>query len=109
MKRYEMIKDKNYFNLIIKTGKYIKDENYVIYSLENKNNYPMFGIAIKKSIGTAVIRNRLKRQVRTIVDNNKKLFKNSYDYIIMIRKGCLSSDYQRMNNSIVQLMKGKKL
>ena len=87
MKRYEMIKDKKYFNSIIRQGKYSKDKNFVIYYINNKSGASKFGIAIKKSIGSAVDRNRLKRQTRAIIDDNRKIFKKSYDYIIMIRDG----------------------
>lgn len=108
MKRVEMIKDKKYFNHIIKTGIYNKDSNFVIYSVKNETNKTNFGIAIKKSIGSAVLRNRLKRQTRAIVDNNRNLFKFNEDYIIMIRDGASNSSFDDMTNSLINLMKGRK-
>ena len=107
MKRFEMIKDSEYFSNIIKNGKFYKDKNFVIYFVANNcNKFSRFGIAIKKSIGKAHVRNKLKRQVRMIVDKNKNLFKLSEDYIIMIRDGCVHSSYNEMEKSIVLLMKG---
>jgi RNase P protein component len=38
------------------------------------------------------------------MDNNKKLFKNNYDYIIMIRKACQEASFQEMNDSLVSLI-----
>ncbi len=108
MKRYEMIKNQDYFGSIIKTGKYNKDKLFVIYYLENlENRYPHFGIAIKNSIGKAHVRNRLKRQTRSIIDNNKNLFKKDRDYIIMIRNECVNAKFGEMNDSLVTLLKGK--
>lgn len=108
MKRYEMIKDQDYFGSIIKKGKYNKDKLFVIYSVSKEDNvYPHFGIAIKNSIGKAHIRNRLKRQTRSIVDNNKNLFKKNRDYIIMIRNECVNAQFDEMNKSFVELLKGK--
>lgn len=110
MKRYEMIKDKNYFSYIIKNGKYNKDKNYVVYYFKNANNkYSHFGIAIKNKIGKAVVRNRLKRQTRSIIENNKKLFQKSYDYIIMIREGLKDTSYEAMNMSMEMILKGIEL
>ena len=106
MKRFEMIKDKDYFNKIIRQGKYTKDKNFVIYYIDTVNKNTQFGIAIKKSIGSAVLRNRLKRQTRAIIDNNRNLFKNNRDYIIMIRDGCIGSNFKDMTNSLNELMKG---
>lgn len=109
MKRFEMIKDKEYFSKIIKSGKYNKDKNFVIYYKDNNNaKFSHFGIAIKNSIGKAVVRNKLKRQTRSIIDNYKTLFKNDKDYIIMIREGCLGSGFDGMSKSIDNLLRGIK-
>jgi len=109
MKRFEMIKEKERFSHIIKNGKYNKDKNFVIYYIDNKDSiFPHFGIALKKSIGKSHIRNRLKRQTRCIIDNNKKLFKKDRDYIIMIREGCLKGNFQDMSKSLNNLVKGIK-
>ncbi len=109
MKRCEMIKDRERFNYIIKNGHYNKDKNFVVYEVFAKENvYPHFGIAIKTAIGKAVVRNRLKRQVRSILDKNKKLFKKDKDYIIMIRNECLTKSFVELDSSLVTIMKGKK-
>lgn len=109
MKRYEMIKDKKRFNFIIKNGKYNKDKNFVVYSVPSVSpDFSHYGIAIKNSIGNAVTRNRLKRQTRSIIDKNKKLFKNDRDYIIMIREGCLENTFSDMDISLSTILKGIK-
>lgn len=106
MKRIEMIKDRDLFSKIIKKGHFVKDENYVIYYMDkdNKDDNSHFGIAIRKKIGKAHIRNRLKRQTRAIVDKNKKKFKKTYDYIIMIRNGCLKNNFESMDESMEKLL-----
>ena len=105
MKRNETIKDKKVFNTIIRKGHFVKDENFVIYYKEN-NLYTKskYGIAIKTSIGKANIRNKLKRQTRQIIDLNKKKFKNSYNYIIMIRGKSLDNGYNKMFKSMEKLL-----
>lgn len=109
MKRDEMIKDKKRFNYIIRKGRYNKDKNFVIYyvpSLEEDKIH--FGIAVKNSLGCAVVRNRVKRQTRSVIDKNKKLFKNGQDYIIMIREGCIGNNFASMNASLTEILKGIK-
>lgn len=103
-----MIKDKELFTYIIKKGHYNKDKYYVVYSVENKENvFPHFGIAVRNKLGHAVVRNRIKRQTRSIIDNNRNLFKKDRDYIIMIRDGCLDGNFKDMNDSLANLLKGK--
>ena len=71
MKKREMIKSKKVFTTLIKTGKFIKTKDYVIYYKENNLEKIRFGIAISNKIGNAVIRNKLKRQTREIIKNLK--------------------------------------
>jgi len=104
MKRREMIKDRKVFNNIIQTGSFYKNNLFVIYIKERKNENSKFGIAISNKTGKAHLRNKLKRKVRAIMDNNKKLFKNNYDYIIMIRKACQEASFSKMNDSLVSLI-----
>lgn len=105
MKRTEMIKDRNLFNNIIKKGKFKKNEFFVIYNNENENNNINYGIAVSKKYGHAVDRNRIKRQVRAIIDNNRNLFKNGFNYIIMVRKSCLDTKFITLENALKDLLK----
>ena len=109
MKKYEIIKDKEIFTDVIHTGKFKRNKFFVIYYKDNPNNssYPLFGIAITKKLGNAVVRNKLKRQTKNIIDHNKNLFNKDYFYIIMLRKDVNSIDYQKMNNYLVELMEDK--
>jgi len=104
MKRQEMIKDKSLFNKIIKTGKFTKNSKYIVYSLPNSDPKINFGIAISKKVGNAVTRNHLKRQTRAIIDNKRKLFKNGFNYIIMIRKSCQNSKYSELEQALKDLL-----
>ena len=72
MKREETIKDKNLFNNIIRTGKFKKNSYYVIYNIKKEEEKINYGIAISNKLGKAVVRNKLKRQTRAIIDKHRK-------------------------------------
>jgi len=93
MKRVETIKKREEFNNIIKKGSFIKNEYYIIYIMKSENENSKYGIAISNKIGKAHLRNKLKRQTRTLIDKYRKLFKKYTNYIIMIRKSCAEADY----------------
>ena len=84
MQKREMIKKNEDFEKIIKTGKLKKTKYYNIYYKDGGNTFPMFGLAVSKKLGTAVKRNKIKRQLRTIIDANKKRFKNTNNYIFAV-------------------------
>ena len=107
MKKSETIKSKQEFSKLIKNSKFIKNNDFVIYYNENNLSKKRFGIAISNKIGNAVIRNKLKRQTREIIDKLKTLFKNEQDYIIMIRKGCLYTSFNERLENLEKLLKEK--
>ena len=108
MKKFEVVKKTEEFNDIIKTGRYIKNHFYNIYYKDGDNDYPKFGLAVSKKIGIAVKRNKIKRQLRTLIDKHKNMFSKHYNYIIMVRGGIRDLTYQEMEIQLVQLLeKGK--
>ena len=100
MKKKDIIKSQKEFSLLINKGKFLKTEDFVIYYKENNFNKKRFGIAVSNKLGNAVIRNKLKRQTKEIIDKLNYLFKNNKDYIIMIRKGSL---YHSFNERLKEL------
>ena len=104
MKKREIVKSNILFNNIINNGKRISNKYYVICFLSSDDEINKYGIAVGKKVGNAVTRNKVKRQIRNIVDNNKKLFKNYYNYIIICKKEVLNLSFQSMNDELVKLI-----
>lgn len=104
MKKYEIVKKNDEFNDIINTGKYLKNYFYHIYYKDENNTYPKFGIAVSKKFGNAVERNKVKRQLRCLIDQHKNLFAKSNNYIIMVRKGVKDISYSEMEEQFVHLL-----
>lgn len=104
MKKYEIVKEHKDFDDIIETGRYKKNKYFVIYNKESNFSYPRFGIAVGKKVGNAVIRNKLKRQMRMILTKNKNLFSNNKDYIIIVKRSSLDISFQQMEAEILNLI-----
>ena len=109
MKKKFIVKKKEEFNDIIRNSKYIKNDYFVIYIKKNNYNYNRFGIAISTKIGKAVFRNKIKRRIRNIIEENNLLFKKSYDYIIMIKRGKINYNYDILNNELKKLLNEEKI
>lgn len=104
MKKINVVKESEDFNKIIASKICVKDKNLVIYYQKNNLGHYRFGITVPKKLGKAHIRNYYKRVLRNICDINKLLYSNDKDYIIIIRKGCLESNYLEIENSFKYLM-----
>lgn len=100
MKEKYRVKNKELFNDIIQNGNQTKTRYFYIYYKENDLDYPRFGVAVGKKVGKAVIRNKYKRIIRNILNENKKTFKNNRNYIIMIKKTGLDKSYEELKQDL---------
>jgi ribonuclease P protein component len=61
------------------------------------------GIVVKKEIGPATFRNRMKRYLREFFRLHKHQIKNSYDIILMVKKGCSLIRYQEAEEELKEV------
>lgn len=107
MKKEEIVRKTKDFDYIIKKGQCKKNNEFVIYYIDNDKKYNRFGISVSKKIGNAVTRNYYKRVIRNICDKSKNLYSKRKDYIIIMRKGLtilnFSDAYQSMNDLLKKI------
>lgn len=102
MKKRQIIKSKKEFTNLINNSSFEKNKYYIIYYSKNnvKNRY---GITIPKKTGKAYLRNRIKRQVKNIIDNNEFNVPKNFDYVIIIRKRLIELNYFDKEKELIQL------
>lgn len=98
MKKLNIVKKNEDFDRIIKSTKPFKTKEFLIFVEKKELDNYHFGISISKKIGKAVIRNKIKRQIKNIID--KKDYENNFNCIIIIRKEILNSNYQEMEKNL---------
>lgn len=108
MKKANIIQKSIDFDRIIKKKNGAVNDAFIVNIEDNNDNITKFGITFTKNLCNAVRRNKLKRQVKSIIDNNKKVYQNSKNYIIIIRKGALDKSYQELEISLTSLLKKEK-
>ena len=104
MKKTNVVKSNEEFNLVIKKGKNLKNKYFVLYMIDNNLDKYRFGISVGKKVCNSVNRNKLKRQVRNILDNHKNIYSKSRDYIIIVRKSSLNEKYSILEESLIKLI-----
>lgn len=104
MKKKSIIQKEKEFTELIHNCPYKKNNYYVIYYKKNEERN-RYGISIPKKTGKAHIRNKIKRRIKCIIDNNlEKKVHNSYDYVIIVRKRLLELNYQEMEVNLINLL-----
>lgn len=103
MKKINIVKSNDDFNNIIKNGKILKNKYYVIYYIDQIKDKYKIGISVPKKIGKAVIRNKIKRQIKSILDNNTEKIQK-IDYIIITRSLILNLNYNEKEKELINLL-----
>ncbi len=99
MKKKYIVKKSSDFTTIIKKSTFFRGKGFVIYIKDSEFDYSRFGISVSKKVGNAVIRNKVKRQLRSIIDASKKNYQKNLDYIIIVKNGFLDYSFQEIKDN----------
>ena len=103
MKKNNILKENREFNRIISKYKPIYFKYFVFYVEKNTNDLYKFGISVSKKIGKAVVRNKIKRRIKNIID--KKEYENNFKCIIIVKKSILDLNFNEMEQELFCTLK----
>lgn len=96
------IKKYSEFENVIDNGQLIRSDSFTFYVLKNDLGFTRIGISVPKKTGNAVIRNRIKRQVRSACGQATN-FSKSIDLVIIVRKGYSIENFVGIKQEIQKL------
>ena len=102
MKKRNIIKSNLIFDRIIKNNKSYRYKDYIIYLERNDDFEYHFGLSVGKKVGNAVIRNKIKRQLKAIIDKNN--YEKGFNCIIIVRKGIINKSFQNMEKELNEVL-----
>lgn len=97
------IKKHSEFQKVIAEGDVQKTNFFVAYSLKNELGYSRIGISVPKKIGDAVVRNKVKRQIRAAIAQSTD-YSKSLDLVIIVRRNYNTSDFKEVNSEIQDIL-----
>ena len=103
MNKEKILRKSEDFSTIISNQKYYKNKYFSLYYKESDKT--LYGITVPKKVGIAVVRNKLKRQLKNIICNNEKYIQPNYNYVIIIKEPALKLDYAGLTNNLLELTK----
>jgi ribonuclease P protein component len=99
----ERIIDPQDFRRVMKSGKRLPSPNFILFSQKNENQFHRLGIVVKKEVGQATYRNRVKRYLREFFRLHKGQVKGAFDLIILVKKGCRINRYREAEKELKRL------
>ena len=96
----ERIHDPLEFRKVMRGGKRVQSKHFALFLKENRLGFHRLGVVVKKEIGPATYRNRIKRYFREFFRLHKAQRKGSFDTILLARKGNPLRNYREAEEEL---------
>jgi len=77
-------------------GRKVHTKYFVLFLLANDLGRVRLGITVSRKVGSAVVRNRVKRRVREVFRQHREFFPPSSDLVIIARKSAARVSYDEI-------------
>lgn len=104
MKKEYRIKKNEEFSKIISLKKYFSNNLYKMYFAKASEEHSRVGISVSKKIGNAVVRNKIKRQIRMMLIECYDFTKSKYDLVIIVKDNYLNKGYNDCKKELEALI-----
>jgi len=88
----------------MKFGRRHSSKNFVLFTLKNENDIHRLGLVVKKEVGLATFRNRMKRYLREFFRLHKRQIRGSFDIVILVKKGCSIHRYVEAEEELKRIL-----
>ncbi|MBM3182695.1 MAG: ribonuclease P protein component [Chloroflexi bacterium] len=102
MTRLRALRKRAQFAAVYKSGSGWGNRLVSVKALPNGLNANRYGFSVSKSLGNAVVRNRIRRLLREVI--RQKPLKNGWDIILTPRASVVAANYQQLNESVGRLL-----
>jgi ribonuclease P protein component len=92
------------FDAVYRTGKRRSNSHFTVFFRANQMPQSRFGFSIKKAIGGAVVRNRIRRRVREVVRCHRQEIPQGWDFVIHPKKAVARAAFAVVTADLLKLM-----
>jgi len=93
------------FDAVYRAGKRRSSSHFTVFFRANQLPVSRFGFSIKKALGGAVVRNRIRRRIREIVRCHRMEIPAGWDIVIHPKSGVERAEFVGLTADLVRLMK----
>ena len=99
-RNYRIVRGSQYRS-IYDSGAKVHAERFVLFGARNSLNHHRLGITVSRRIGSAVVRNRIKRLFREIFRRSAADIPHSIDFVVNARRGAGEAGYRELREEFL--------
>ena len=93
------------FDAVYRAGKRRSSSHFTVFLRANAEPVSRFGFSIKKALGGAVVRNRIRRRVREIVRGHRAEIPVGWDFVIHPKSSVATANFAALSADLLRLLK----
>jgi ribonuclease P protein component len=95
---------KSEFDAVYRTGKRRSSSHFTVFFRANQLPESRFGFSIKKALGGAVVRNRIRRRLREIVRGHRTEIPAGWDIVIHPKSRAERAEFVALTADLLRLI-----
>lgn len=92
------------FDAVYRAGKRRSSSHFTVFFRANQGPMSRFGFSIKKALGGAVVRNRIRRRVREIVRCHRAQIAPGWDVVIHPKNSVARAEFAALETDLLRLL-----
>jgi ribonuclease P protein component len=92
------------FDAVYRAGKRRSSSHFTVFFRANELPQSRFGVSIKKALGGAVVRNRIRRRVREIVRCHRSEIPRGWDIVIHPKSAFTKAPFAALTADLLRLL-----
>ena len=93
------------FDAVYRAGKRRSSSYFTVFFRANQLPCSRYGFSIKKALGGAVVRNRIRRRVREIVRGHRQEIPAGWDMVIHPKSGVARAEFAALAADLLRLLR----
>ena len=94
------------FDAVYRAGKRRSSSHFTVFFRANELPQSRFGFSIKKALGGAVVRNRIRRRLREIVRCHRREIPSGWDIVIHPKSTVARAEFAALAEDLLRVVKG---